>query len=189
LRCKFSAFSSCSRRNPLPWNEKRYPKGVLSCGLIVVEFRNMRICQINNLIKRKRNNYCPIFFLTIKHNPPIFPIENCIQISFIKIVFIQASALIDPKYISLSDFTLNSNFSNSVLYFDICTSTPILIVLFASTNPMTLSINKISQRHQVNITIPWKIMNSIRTIMKFDIQLKLVKSGVNLFVSDGNRFD
>jgi hypothetical protein len=25
--------------------------------------------------------------------------------------------------------------------------------------------------------------------MKFDIQLKLVKSGVNLFVSDGNRFD
>jgi hypothetical protein len=104
----------------------------------------MWVSQVNHFTKVERNHNRSIFFGTVKHYSPVFPIECSIQVGFIKVIFVQISSFLDPKHISLPNFTLNANLSDGVLNLRVCTAAPITIILLTTSNPMALLINKIT---------------------------------------------
>ncbi len=136
--------------------------------MAVAEGGDARISQVDYLVEIEGNHDCFVFSDTVKYDSPVSPIKGCIQVSFIEVISVQLAAIVDPESVSLPDFTLNADFPDSVFHFSVCITCPIAVVLLASSNPMALSIQKITQRNKVNLSKPREIVTAIRTVVKFD---------------------
>jgi len=135
----------------------------------------MRIGQIDYLIELKRNLDGPVIRLAVKYNSPIMPVKGFVQICLVEIIFAGLARLHQLEHVPLPDFSLNSQFSDSVLDFDVGVSNPVSVVFLAPSNPKSFGINKISQRNQIGVAIPRIIILAIRAVMILDIQFIMIK--------------
>jgi hypothetical protein len=154
--------------------------------MIVVELCNVRVANVDYLIKLEGNTNGSIFLLAVKDNPPVSPIKFQIQVDFVKVILVQISALVKLECISLPNFTCDSNYPDGILHLCVSIASPISIVLLASSSPTSLNINKISQRDEINRPKSWRIVGSIYCIMEFDIQFVLIVPWISLLLGENN---
>jgi len=150
--CHRPCFYNCLPHNSFGWQEKWKEKWVLVFRRVYRKQWDVRICEIFVISNFERNFDSSILCLTVKENSPVFPVECSIYINLINIIFVCYSIFSQSKEISLPNFTIVLNFSNRFLNFDICNSTPIGIILFTASNPLSFLINKISDRINYDIS-------------------------------------
>ena len=109
--------------------------------------------------------------LAIKENSPSFPIKRGIDIYLIEIIFVGNSILSDSKKISLPYLAIRATSSlNCILNRSISISIPILVIFFATANPLPFLISKVSQRVHSYLARSRQIGFSVRRIMELNIE-------------------
>jgi len=139
----------------------------------------VRISEILVFAHQEGNLDCPIIFLAVKENSPIFPVERSIDVDFIEVVLVRDPILDQSEEISLAYFAVAMHFPDCTLKLGICTATPIGVVLLSSTNPLSLLINEISDWVQYYITQPRDIFLAVGGIVELNrkfvsIQLRVI---------------
>lgn len=164
--CKLASWGPCAWSDSFTRDEKGDPECVLLGCWVVVELGNVRIGEVDDFVELEGNEERSIVLLAVKHYPPVLPIKGVVQVCLVKVVFVKIAAFLKPKDVPLADLPLDSYLPDGILYFWISTATPISIIFLASSDPVTLPIYEIPQRHQIDCSESRVIMASIWTVVE-----------------------
>jgi hypothetical protein len=151
----FTCSDLSSRLHSLRGQEEWEEKDIRVVLFVIRKQRNVGIGYIFISSEREIDLNCPVILLTVEDDSPVFPVKCGVHVYFIEVIFVRNAVLNQNKEISLTNFAVGSDSGDCLLNFRISLTWPITVLLFASSYPFPASINKISQRNQVDITVAW----------------------------------
>lgn len=177
-----------ARDYSLGGEEKGKGKSVAVSGWVLLEKRDVWIGNIFISREGQIELNCSVVLLAIEVDSPVFPTEGRIHIHLVKVVLIDNSTFRQQEQIPLSDLAVRSNSADRLLHFGISVARPITVSLFASADPLSLPIYKISERDQINCSQSRAISGSIGGIVKLNGQIIHIEMRVTFLFKEGDLF-